>query len=253
MPELDALLWLIPVALIAGCLDAIAGGGGLLTIPALLWSGLGPVEALATNKAQAVVGSATASARFFRQGAIRPRAALPAMLWTCVGAAAGALLVQRLDPSALERLLPFLLAGFALYLWRSPRLGDLDAHERLSAPLFALGVGLGVGFYDGFFGPGTGSFFALAHVALLGYNLRRATAHSKLLNFTSNATALLFFLPSGQIAWGLAAGMALGQLVGAWIGAHLVLRHGAALVRPLLVAVSLLTSASLAWSQWQGG
>lgn len=253
MPELDALLWLIPVALLAGGVDAIAGGGGLLTIPALLWSGLGPVEALATNKAQAVVGSASASARFIHQGLIAPRSILPAIAWTFLGSASGALAVRHLDAGMLEQMLPLLLIAFALYVWRSPRLGDVDARERLGVPLFALGVGLGVGFYDGFFGPGTGTLFALAHVALLGYNLRRATAHSKLLNFTSNAAALLFFLPGGHIHWVLAGGMALGQLAGAWIGAHLVLRHGAALVRPLLVTVSITTSATLAWHQWVSG
>jgi uncharacterized membrane protein YfcA len=111
--------------------------------------------------------------------------------------------------------------------------------------MFGLLVGVGIGFYDGFFGPGTGSFFALAFVALLGYDLRRATAGTKLLNFASNLAALLVFAAGGHVVWMVGLAMAAGQWAGAWVGAHLVIRHGARLVRPLLVAVSLLLSLRL--------
>lgn len=249
MESLDIVALLLLVALTAGLVDSIAGGGGLIAIPALLWAGLGPVETLATNKAQAVFGSGTAALNFARQGVLDPRAAAVAMLCTFIGAASGALLVQQVDTSALARLIPLLLIGFALYFLVSPRVSDLDSHQRLSGHTFALSVGLGVGFYDGFFGPGTGTFFAMGYVALLGYNLRRATAHSKLLNFVSNLAALLVFLPGGHIDWTIAAVMALGQAVGAWLGSHLVIRHGASLVRPVLVAASLLISAKLLLDQ----
>jgi uncharacterized membrane protein YfcA len=106
-------------------------------------------------------------------------------------------------------------------------------------------AGAGIGFYDGVFGPGTGSFFALAFVALLGYGLRQATASSKLLNFASNLAALLVFALGGHVAWTLGLAMAVGQWIGAWVGAHLVIQHGARLVRPLLVVVSLLLSIRL--------
>jgi uncharacterized membrane protein YfcA len=245
--DIAALLFL--VALAAGFVDSIAGGGGLIAIPALLWAGLGPVETLATNKAQAVFGSGTAALNFARRGAIDPRSAIFAVLCTFVGAASGALLVQQVDSSALARLIPLLLIGFALYFLFSPRVSDLDSHQRLGSGAFALTVGFGVGFYDGFFGPGTGTFFAMGYVALLGYNLRRATAHSKLLNFVSNLAALLFFLPGGHIDWTIAAVMALGQAGGAWLGSHLVLRHGASLVRPVLVIASLAISAKLLLEQ----
>ncbi|RNE91496.1 TSUP family transporter [Marichromatium sp. AB31] len=249
---LDTALWLLPVALAAGFVDAVAGGGGLITIPALLWAGLGPVEALATNKAQAVFGSATATIHFIRRGAIALRETLPAVLLTFLGAAAGAVLVQHIDAAALEHAIPLLLIGFALYFWFSPRVSDIDSHQRIGHGAFALTIGLGVGFYDGVFGPGTGTFFAIAYVSLLGYNLRRATAHTKLLNFTSNLAALLLFVSGGHVLWQIALVMAGGQLVGAWIGAHLVLRHGAALVRPILVVVSIAISARLLWEQLLG-
>jgi uncharacterized membrane protein YfcA len=249
-PEIALILFCL--ALLAGFVDAIAGGGGLITIPALLWAGLSPVESLATNKAQAVFGSASATIHFMRRGMIEPHSAAFTVACTFVGAALGAILVQQIDSAALERLIPALLIGFALYFVFSPRVSDLDSHQRLGTPAFALTVGLGVGFYDGFFGPGTGTFFAMGYVALLGYNMRRATAHTKLLNFTSNLAALIFFAIGGQVVWMVAASMAVGQLIGAWLGSHLVLKHGAVLVRPILVVSSTLISLKLFWDQLNG-
>jgi uncharacterized membrane protein YfcA len=236
---------LFALALIAGLVDAIAGGGGLITMPALLWTGLGPVEALATNKAQGVFGTATATANFVHKGAVDLRRAGVAVAFTFAGAGAGTLAVRQLGGERLEWLIPLLLIAFALYFLLSPRVSDLDSRERVGEGTFAVLVGASVGFYDGFFGPGTGTFFAMGYVTLLGYNLRRATAHTKLLNFTSNLAALLFFLPGGHVVWAYGLAMAAGQLIGAWIGSHLVLRHGTRLIRPVLVVSSLVVSAKL--------
>jgi uncharacterized membrane protein YfcA len=246
-PELAPPLFL--AALAAGLVDSIAGGGGLIAIPALLWAGLGPVETLATNKAQAVFGSGTAAVNFARQGAIDLGSVRLALACTFAGAALRAISVRWLDPGLLGGLIPVLLIAFALYFLISPRVCDLEGHRRIGHSAFALTVGTGVGFYDGFFGPGTGTFFAMAYVSLLGQGLRRATAHSKLLNFASNLAAVLVFLPGGHIHWAFAAVMAVGQSAGAWIGSHLVLRHGAALVRPVLVGSSVLISAKLLWER----
>jgi uncharacterized protein len=249
---MDLALTLFAVATLAGLVDAIAGGGGLITIPALLWSGLDPITALATNKAQGVFGSGTATANFAHKGALDLNQAWPAVVCTFVGAAAGALLVQHLGAAALARLIPLLLMGFALYFLFSPRVSDFDSRRRLSERAFALLVGTGIGFYDGFFGPGTGTFFAMGYVALLGYNLRRATAHTKLLNFSSNLAAVLFFMSGGHILWALALPMAAGQAIGAWIGSHLVLRHGTRLIRPMLVLAALAVSIKLLLKQVGG-
>ncbi len=247
--ELSQIVLLFLIAVLAGLIDTIAGGGGLLTVPALLWTGLTPVESLATNKAQAVFGSGMATVQFVRRGYIALRDIGLAVVCTFTGAAAGALLVQRIDSAFLEGLIPALLIAFALYFWFSPRVSDLDSHRRIGTTAFALCIGLSVGFYDGFFGPGTGTFFAIGYVALLGYNLRRATAHTKVLNFTSNLAALLFFLAGGHILWAVAATMAAGQLIGAWVGSHMVLRHGATLVRPVLVVSSMFVSGALLWDR----
>lgn len=241
--EMWALL--ITVAALAGFVDAIAGGGGLLALPALLWAGVPPLQALATNKLQGSFGTLTATIHHLRHGGLELRPLLPAVVMTFGGAAAGTVSVQYLPGQLLEPLIPVLLIGFALYFLFSPRVGDADARQRIGLPLFAVMIGFGIGFYDGFFGPGTGSFFALGFVLLLGWNLPRATGGTKLLNFTSNIASLLFFAVGGHVLWLLGLAMGLAQVGGAWLGSHLVLRHGTRLIRPLLVTVCLAISLKL--------
>lgn len=246
--SLDLLAALFAVGVAAGFVDSIAGGGGLLSIPALLWAGLPPAEAIATNKVQACFGSFSATVRFVRSGEVNPRGMLAMIACTFVGAALGALLIQALDPEILRDAIPLLLVGISIYLLAFPKAGDLDAHRRIGEGAFALTAGFGIGFYDGVFGPGTGTFFAIAFVSLLGFNLRRATAHTKVLNFTSNFAAFLFFLLGGHIVWVAGLVMGIGQFVGAQAGAHLVIRNGARIVRPMLVVASLAITARLVWT-----
>lgn len=246
--SIETLGALLAVGLLAGFVDSVAGGGGLLTLPALLWAGLTPAESLATNKLQSSFGSFSATLKFARGGEVRPRDMAAMIACTFAGSAAGATLVQMLDPGFLRDVIPVLLIGIALYLLVSPKAGDIDAHQRIHERAFALTAGTGIGFYDGFFGPGTGTFFAISFVSLLGYNLRKATAHTKVLNFTSNIAALLFFLLGGHIVWVVGLVMGVGQYLGAQLGAHMVIRNGARLVRPMLVAASLAITAKLVWT-----
>ncbi|WMC11789.1 TSUP family transporter [Oceanimonas pelagia] len=250
--ELDLLtLGLLALAaLLAGFIDAIAGGGGLITVPALLATGMPPTMALATNKLQSCFGSFSASFYYLRRGLIDWRIMKWAVACTFVGSMLGTLLVQRIDASVLEKVLPFLLAAFALYFLFSPRVGDEDRSRRLGVIPFALVVGTGVGFYDGFFGPGTGSFFALGFIALAGYSMGKATAHTKLLNFTSNFASLLFFMLGGQVVWIAGLAMAGGQFLGARLGSRMVVTRGTRMIRPMLVTVSLVMSARLLWQQY---
>ena len=243
--ELLTLMLLALAGMVAGFVDAIAGGGGLITIPALLATGMPPVSALATNKLQSSFGSLTATRTFWRAGLINLRQMRLAVTLTFIGSALGALLIQQLDASQLDRLLPYLLIGFALYFAFSPRVSDDNSHKRLSLGLFAITIAPLIGFYDGFFGPGTGSFFAIAFIALAGMNIRSATAHSKLLNFTSNIASLLLFILGGHVVWLAGVVMAGGQLVGARMGAAMVLSKGSRLVRPLLVMTALSISFKL--------
>jgi uncharacterized membrane protein YfcA len=241
------LALLVLVAGVAGLIDAIAGGGGLLCLPALLAAGLSPAQALATNKLQGSFGTFSSTLHFVRQGQIDLLAMRWLVFWTMLGAIAGTVLVQSIDQSFMGKIVPWLLAGAALYFLLSPRLSDADAHRRVNEGLFALIFGLTLGFYDGFFGPGTGSFWVLALVALQGDGLIKATAKTKLVNFTSNIVSLFVFILGGQVVWTVGLAMAIGQLIGGRIGASLVLSKGATIVRPMLVIVSLAITAKLVW------
>ncbi|EEQ00395.1 Inner membrane protein yfcA [Yersinia ruckeri ATCC 29473] len=191
-PEVIGVLFL--VALLAGFIDSIAGGGGLLTIPALLAVGVPPTQALATNKLQSVGGSFSASLYFVRRGAVNLKEQKLTIALTLVGSMLGAILVQHLQADILRQILPILVIGIGVYFLLTPKLGERDQQRRLSALPFALIAGGGIGFYDGFFGPGAGSFYALAFVTLCGFNLAKSTAHAKVLNFTSNLGGLTFFI-----------------------------------------------------------
>ncbi|MBP2298071.1 TSUP family transporter [Azospirillum picis] len=247
----ESLGILFAVGLLAGFVDSIAGGGGLLTIPALLAAGLSPAEALATGKLQSSFGSLSATIKFVRRGEVHPAAMRSMIACTFVGAGVGATLVQMLDPSFLRDVIPILLIGIAIYLLLSPKAGDIDAHQRIGEHAFALSIGTGIGFYDGFFGPGTGTFFAIAFVSLLGYNLRKATAHTKVLNLTSNIASLIFFIIGGHVLWTVGLLMGVAQYIGAQAGAHMVIRNGARIVRPMLVVASVVITAKLVWSDDQ--
>ena len=233
-PEIIALLCLAAVA--AGFVDAIAGGGGLITVPALLAAGVPPVAAIATNKVQASFGTASATWSYWRAGRIDflkwPLAA------TLVGAGLGAFAVTVVDTRWLMVLLPVLLIAIALYFLFGPKASDEDVHARLT-PLAYSAVAGGIGFYDGFFGPGTGSFFALSLVTLMGMGLTRATAHTKALNLMSNVISVVVLAAGGHVLWLLGGCMAVGQVIGGRLGAHSAMRFGPRLIRPLLVVISL--------------
>lgn len=236
---------LFAVGIIAGFVDAIAGGGGLLSVPALLWTGMTPVEALATNKLQASFGSFTATLNYYRNGLVPFRELSLAVILTFIGSAIGALLIQQFPTGFLEMFIPMLLIGFAVYFLFSHRVKEEDRQKRITPVFFGLLIGTSLGFYDGFFGPGTGSFFMFAFVTLLGYSLQKAVGGTKLLNFTSNFAALLVFLFSGKILWLIGLSMGAGQVIGGFLGSHVTVRHGTKIIRPLLVSVSLLMALKL--------
>lgn len=241
----DILILLFLASVIAGFVDSIAGGGGLLSIPVLLAAGLSPAQVLATNKLQAVGGSFSASLYFIRRRAVDMDVLRLAVPLTFIGAVFGAWLIQQIHADFLRRLLPVLVIGIGLYFLLMPKIGEGDRHARVGMLVFSLLGGASVGFYDGFFGPGAGSFYALAYVMLLGFNLSKATAHAKVLNFTSNFGSLLFFILGGQVVWGIGLVMLVGQIIGARLGAKMVLTRGQKLIRPMLVIMSALMSIKL--------
>ncbi|WP_312815576.1 TSUP family transporter [Brevundimonas sp.] len=241
-PEIVALLF--GAAVLAGFVDAIAGGGGLITVPALLAAGVSPVAAIATNKIQGSFGTASATYTFWRKGQIDFALLKWPLLATVIGAVLGAIAVSFVDTAWLMILLPVLLVAIALYFLFGPKATDQDVAARMTPLAFGAVAG-GIGFYDGFFGPGTGSFFALALVTLLGMGLTRATAHTKALNFASNIVSVVVFAVGGHVLWAIGLLMAVGQVVGGWLGSHAAIRFGPRLIRPLLVVICLAMVAKL--------
>lgn len=237
------LLFLASLA--AGFVDSIAGGGGLITMPVLLSAGLGPLEALGTNKLQASFGSGSAAWHFAEARLITWRESRLGAGISFAAAAAGALAVQRLPQDFLRWLIPILLIGIALHTLLQPQLGLQELEPRMKPHHFAGLFGLLIGFYDGFFGPGTGSFWAMACVALMGFNLTRATAYTKVMNFASNAGALSVFLAGGQVWLGIGLLMGIGQWLGARLGSRLVIRKGARFIRPVFISVVLVITLKL--------
>ncbi len=238
---------LTATAVLTGFVDAIAGGGGLIMMPALLFAGVPPINALATNKLQSMFGTATACANYSRQGLVDWRDHKGTIALVFAGASGGVIAVQAIDPGALRLIIPLLLIAVALYVIASPRMTDDDAHQRISArgygPVAAL-----IGAYDGFFGPGTGSFFTATLVGLRGAGLTRATALTKVFNLTSNVASVLFFALGGKMLWLLGLSMAGGAMIGGYLGSHTAIRFGARIIRPLLVTLSLGLTARLLWS-----
>lgn len=246
--SLSLVVILVLVAFVAGFIDSIAGGGGMLTIPALMLAGLNPLESLATNKLQSSFGSFSAALYYYKKGLILPKH-LPKALFVFICGAIGTLIVQNIDVGFLSKAIPVLIFIFGLYFLFSPRISDEDKEKRVSSAtlLFILGF---VGLYDGMFGPGTGSFFMLVLIALGGVGAMYALGETKLYNFASNLAAVLFFAFGGDILWGLGFAMAIGQFLGANLGARLAVKYGSKIIKPLLVTVSFIMSAKLAYDQW---
>lgn len=233
------LLFLFLAAFVAGFIDSIAGGGGMITIPAMLLAGIPPLETLGTNKLQALFGSGSASIAYARGGHVDVKSQLPMGIMSALGSALGALLATIVPGDVLKAVLPFLLAGIALYFAIKPSLSDSDRHSRMTPFLFSLTLVPAIGFYDGVFGPGTGSFFMLAFISLAGYGVLKATAHTKFLNFGSNIGAFGVFLAYGVVLWKVGIVMGAGQFAGAQVGSRFAMKAGARLIKPLLIITSL--------------
>lgn len=240
----EIIAFLMAVAFVAGMIDAMAGGGGLLTIPALLAAGVPPVSALATNKLQGTFGTGGAVLAFARKGHIDFRRFAAPALAAFLGSATGAFVLTRVDPTFLSALIPILLIAMAIYFLLAPKMGDDDRHSR-AGPVALAAVAVLIGGYDGFFGPGAGSFYTTALVALFGLGIVRAIAHTKLLNFASNLAALGVLVAGGHVLWVPGLAMALASVAGAQVGAQAAIRFGARAVRPLLIVMCLGLTARL--------
>jgi uncharacterized protein len=235
--------------LAAGTIDSIAGGGGLISLPVLLSLGFPPHVSLGTNKLQASFGSFTASYYYIKHKQVNIKEALPGIIFTALGTVIGTISVQLISNNFLNNLIPALLLLIIIYTFITPKLGEMDKHKRIDKILFYLIFGIALGFYDGFFGPGVGSFWAIAFVIGLGFNLVKATGFTKVMNFTSNIVSLLIFTIGGNVILLAGLTMGVGQIIGARIGSGMVIKKGAKFIRPVFIIIVLLTTLKLIYNR----
>ncbi len=250
-----AAVLLCVAAALAGWIDAVVGGGGLLQLPALLIGlpDLPPTYALGTNKAVAVTGTSIAAVTYARKAPVDVRLALRLGAVALAAAGGGALFASAVDKRVLQPLIMVMLLAVAAFVVLRPQFGTAlpgrtPSRRRAAAALLVVGVG--IGFYDGILGPGTGTFLVIALVALLHMNLLTASATAKVVNVGTNLGALAVFAAGGTVLWRLAAGMALFNMAGGWLGARMALRRGSGFVRVVLLVVVAALVARLAWDQW---
>ena len=237
---LPTLLALVAAAFLAGVIDAIGGGGGLIMVPALLAAGLPPQLALGTNKGQSVFGSLAATVRYARAGLVDGRAARVTFPAAFLGALGGSALVLVLRPEVLRPLvLALLVLAAVLVTVVRPRPREESKAPLRRGRLIAGAIALSVGAYDGFFGPGAGTFYIAGFVGLLALSPARASADAKVANFASNAAAAAIFAHRGVVVWAIALPLAGGQILGGLLGAHLAVRRGDPLVRAVVLVVVL--------------
>jgi uncharacterized membrane protein YfcA len=226
-------------AVVAGFVDTIAGGGGLITVPALLLGGVPPLQVLGTNKLQGSFGVLVAAISLRSKAGLDAKSAAVSFSMAFLGGLLGAFLIQRVDTKALDVLIPVVLSGIALYFMLAPAASDVESKPRLARTPYEMIVLPCIGLYDGLFGPGAGSFYALSGVALRGLGLVRATASAKLFNFASNLASLGIFVHGGKVLWWIGGIMIGGQMIGARLGALAVHKGGEKLIRPMIILVCL--------------
>jgi len=238
--ESTVFIILFVVAFFASLIDSIAGGGGLLTTPSMLLVGMPPLNVLATNKFQSCFGTFTSTFNYYKNGLLVEKKKSLYFTLSFIGSSVGTLLVSRISNETLESVIPVLLIAAAIFFITNKGPSGVNKNEKLLI-LFNLII-FAIGFYDGFFGPGTGSFFVLAFIIVKGVNIMESTAITKLLNLSSNFAAFLIFAFQGYVIWYLGLVMAVAQIAGAYTGSKFAIKNGEKVVRPVLVIVSILLS-----------
>ncbi len=245
LTSLYTLFPLFVTGFLAGFVDTIAGGGGLITVPVLMSLGISPQHALGTNKLQATFGSGSATVNFILSGELHIKGCIKGVVLTFLGASLGTLAVQQVSAAFLRFIVPFLLLAIAIYSLMNHKVGLNEEKPKISENVFYIIFGSSLGFYDGFFGPGTGSFWTMAYLFFIGYNIKRATVYTKLMNFTSNIASLLFFLIGGHVYFKIGLAMAAGQIIGARLGSRLVISKGARFIKPIFITMVMIITLKL--------
>ncbi|WP_199609238.1 TSUP family transporter [Flocculibacter collagenilyticus] len=250
---IELLILLCSVAFAAGFIDAVAGGGGLLTIPALLSAGLPAHIALGTNKLAATFGSFVASLTFYRKKLFNLRYWRLSIVFTAVGAIAGTVVVDYLSPELLNKVLPVVIAATALYTLFNRVKPDHNIHlpqQSTNLKVKQCSQAVTLGFYDGIAGPGTGAFWVVSNTVLYKINLLLSSGVARAMNFVSNICSLTAFIFLGHVHFALGIAMGLCLMVGALIGSHYAIKLGSKFIRPVFISVVLLLTAKLLWQAW---
>ena len=236
--SLEILAFLFLVGVLAGFLDTLVGGGGLLAVPALLLSGIPPIYVLGTNKFQGSMGTGIATYLLFRKKKLNWQTVKKLMIASFIGLVIGGIIVQFIDTEVLSFVIPIVLVFIAIYFIVSPKPKAMSSSPKSDSRFESYAVP-GVGFYDGMFGPGAGSFFVMTGVMLKKLEIIEATILAKPLNFASNIAGFIVFFIFGHIAFVVGLVMMLGQLVGSFLGTHYLLKANPKLIRALIVISSL--------------
>ncbi|MEH6445677.1 MAG: TSUP family transporter [Oceanospirillaceae bacterium] len=254
--SVELIAFLFVVSIIAGLIDTLAGGGGLIVLPALIMCGIPPLQALGTNKLQGTMGTLTATFMMFKNKKVEFKNVKLMMLTAFLGAVLGTIIIQWVDVELLSIMIPIVLLFIGFYFLLSPSVSEEQRAAKLSQQRYQASVVPIIGCYDGMFGPGTGSFFALAGVSMRGFGLIKATAQAKPLNFATNLASLLVFIAAGQVIWAVGLFMMVGQVLGAWLGAHCLFivnpRYIKAIVVVMCFSMLLKYAHSMGWLDFLG-
>jgi len=244
MPDYMPYLIVCPFVFLAGLIDSVAGGGGLISLPAYLAAGLPPHMALGTNKFSSTFGTAVSSARFFLNRKADLKTAAMSIIFALIGSALGARTVLLVDPDFLKYALLAVIPVIAVFVLKKKDFGEENRMNQLSAikvHAYSTVIGLLIGFYDGFFGPGTGTFLVFLYTGLLRCDLITASGNAKFVNLASNVAAMVMFLLNGEVFFSLGIPAALCGIAGNFVGSGLALKKGAKVIRPMfIVALTLL-------------
>ncbi|PZG22782.1 TSUP family transporter [Nonomuraea aridisoli] len=250
---LEQILVLLAAAAGAGWVDAVVGGGGLLQLPAILVTGMPTVEAMATNKFSSVFGTASAAVAYARSAKVDRRVALPGAALAVLSAGLGAWAAAAISAEVLRPAVMVVLVAVAVFVTLRPSMGAVPEPRLRTGPRVAAAVataGVGIAFYDGIMGPGTGTFLIIAFTTILGLDFVSASASAKIINVGTNLGALAVFGAQGHVHWALGLGMAVCNVAGAQFGARMALRRGAAFVRIVLLVVVVAMVIRLGWQQF---
>ncbi|MBI0577893.1 TSUP family transporter [Neobacillus cucumis] len=242
------LVILVVFGFLAAFIDSVVGGGGLIALPALLFTGLSPAAAVATNKLAGTIGSLTSTIMFYRSGKLDIKSVYKLFPLTFIGSMIGAWTVHLMNPELLKPLMLVMLAAVAIYTIFKKDWGSISSVRKLSFQHMALFIFaiLAIGFYDGFLGPGTGSFLMFAFL-MIGFDFLKAAGNAKFLNFGSNIAALIMFMFLGQVNYAYGIPMGIAQIAGSIVGSRFAIKRGSGYVRALFITVTFLLLAKNAF------